>query len=394
MNLSFRNAGPDQLTAALQDARNYTRALFDRFAAAGLDEAGKVPRLRTLNPPLWEIGHVAWFAEWYLLRGAQSSAPDAAQRPSLLPHADRWFDSNTVAHDTRWSLDLPPVAAIHAYGDEVLQRVLEKLRDTENSDSTLYPYRLALAHEDMHCEAFAYTLQSLGIAPPSALDGPMSPHRAGELRFTGSTLRQGSEAGKGFAFDNEQWAHPVQVPPFMIDADLVSNAQYLEFIDAGGYGSRQFWSTEGWRWRNETGRTAPAYWLREDGRWRCRRFNQIVELRADEAVRHVSLHEAQAYCRWAGRRLPREAEWEFTARSGNPQFRWGVLWEWTDSSFEPYAGFAAGPYREYSAPFFASHQVVRGASFATPARFRAPQFRNFYQPQRDDFFVGFRTCAA
>ena len=108
MNLSFRNAGPDQLADALQDARNYTRALFDRFAAAGLDDAGKVPHLRTLNPPLWEIGHVAWFAEWYLLRGAQSSAPDAAQRPSLLPHADRWFDSNAVAHDTRWALDLPP----------------------------------------------------------------------------------------------------------------------------------------------------------------------------------------------------------------------------------------------------------------------------------------------
>jgi gamma-glutamyl hercynylcysteine S-oxide synthase len=392
MNLSFRNAGPAQLAVALQDARNCTRVLFDRFASAGLDDAANVPSLRTLNPPLWEIGHVAWFAEWYLLRGARSSAPDAAQRPSLLPHADRWFDSNTVPHDTRWSLDLPPTDAIHAYGDEVLQRVLNTLHDTQADDAALYPYRLALAHEDMHCEAFAYTLQTLGIAPPAGLQ---KPHAciAGELHIAGGTLRQGSEPDAGFAFDNEQWTHPVPVPTFVIDADLVSNAQYGDFIDAGGYRDPRYWAADGWAWRNESARNAPAYWHHADGYWRCRRFERDIALAADEPVRHVSLHEARAYCRWAGRRLPSEAEWECAARSGDSQFHWGALWEWTESPFAPYAGFAAGPYREYSAPFFGAHQVVRGASFATPPRFRAPQFRNFYQPQRDDFFVGFRTCA-
>lgn len=393
MNLSFRNAAPDQLAVALQDARNYTQTLFACFAAAGLDDAANVPRLQTINPSLWEIGHVAWFAEWYLLRGAQSSAPGAARLPSLLPHADRWFDSNTVPHDTRWSLDLPSTDAIHAYGDEVLQRALKALRDTPDNDAALYSYRLALAHEDMHCEAFAYTLQTLGVAPPPGLQ---KRHAciAGELHLAGGMLRQGSEANAGFAFDNEQWAHPVPVPPFTIDVDLVSNAQYRAFIDAGGYRDPQYWTPEGWAWREATGRAAPAYWRYQDRNWRGRRFEREITLPADEAVRHISLHEARAYCRWAGRRLPREAEWEFAARSGDPQFRWGVLWEWTDTPFEPYPGFAAGPYREYSAPFFASHQVVRGASFATPPRFRAPQFRNFYQPQRDDFFVGFRTCAA
>lgn len=393
MNLSFRNAGPEQLAVALQDARNYTRALFDRFAAAGLDDPANVPRLRNINPPLWEIGHVAWFAEWYLLRGAQSSAPDAAQRPSLLPHADRWFDSNAVAHEARWSLGLPSTDAIHAYCDEVLQRVLKALRETDDNHAALYPYRLALAHQDMHCEAFAYTLQTLGIAPPAMLEKKHAP-AFGDLHFAGGTLRQGSEMDTGFAFDNEQWARPVSVPPFSIDVDLVSNAQYCAFIDADGYRDPQYWTAEGWAWREASGRAAPAYWRYQDGNWHCRRFEHEIALPADEAVRHVTLHEARAYCRWAGRRLPREAEWEFAARSGGPQFRWGVLWEWTDSPFEPYAGFAAGPYREYSAPFFDSHQVVRGASFATPPRFRAPQFRNFYQPQRDDFFVGFRTCAA
>jgi iron(II)-dependent oxidoreductase len=110
-------------------------------------------------------------------------------------------------------------------------------------------------------------------------------------------------------------------------------------------------------------------------------------------VRHVSLYEAQAYSAWAGRRLPSEAEWELAARSGHPGFHWGALWEWTCSRFEPFPGFSPGPYREYSAPFFGSHQTVRGASFATPSRLRSFQFRNFYSPERDDIFIGFRTCA-
>jgi EgtB-related family protein len=123
------------------------------------------------------------------------------------------------------------------------------------------------------------------------------------------------------------------------------------------------------------------------------RFGRLTTLSAHEPVRHVSLYEAQAYCAWANRRLPTEIEWEYAALHGHPAFRWGQLWEWTASPFEPYPGFSADRYREYSAPWFSTHQVLRGASFATPSRLGSAKFRNFYLPDRDDIFSGFRTCA-
>ena len=136
---SFRNASPTQLATALQDARNYTLALFDHFEAAGLDQPARVPYLSILNPPLWELGHIAWFAEWFVLREASSSDPAAAKYPCMLAAGDRWFDSNNVAHATRWSLNLPDAAVIKNYVNEILNRVLDKLATRSNDPATLYP---------------------------------------------------------------------------------------------------------------------------------------------------------------------------------------------------------------------------------------------------------------
>lgn len=382
------------MAIALQDARDYTLALFDCFASAGLDAPEQVPILDIINPPLWELGHIAWFAEWYILREAQSSAPDAAHRTSMLTKGDDWFDSNTVPHRARWTLGLPSTGALKTYCHEVLDRALDKLSRVPNDDTALYPYRLALAHEDMHGEAFAYTLQTLGIGLPGTLTERTIPSWAqGEIRFPGGTIQLGSEPGDGFVFDNEKWAHPCYVPTFTMDSTLVTNAQFTEFIGDDGYQKPQFWTPSGRAWLMQQEQSAPRGWCRDGKQWRCERFGRQTALPANEPVRHISLFEAQAYCTWTGRRLPTEAEWEYAALSGHPAFRWGDLWEWTCSPFEPYRGFSADAYREYSAPWFMTHQVLRGGSYLTRSRMKSPKYRNFYLPERNDMFVGFRTCA-
>jgi len=394
---SFRRMGPRALDAALRDARRRTLALFDALAAAGYDRAAQVPRLAILNPPLWELGHVAWFAEWYVLREAAGSRPGDAIGPSLLARGDEWFDSNAVSHDTRWELGLPAPDSITSYCRDVLDRMLERLARTQDDDAVLYPYRLALAHEDMHGEALLYTLQPLGAAAPAGFaDTPArggGDPAAGDIAFDANTFLLGGEQARGFVFDNERQAGPCRVGPFAIDAELVSNEAYLAFVRAGGYRRTQYWSDAGRAWLMAQQRAAPRYWQAEGTGWSTVRFVTRMALDQAEPVRHVSLYEAEAYCSWAGRRLPLEQEWEYAAQAGGPGFAWGRLWEWTASRFQPYAGFAPDRYREYSAPSFGSCQSVRGASFATPARLRSAHFRNFYMPERDDIFVGFRTCA-
>lgn len=393
MNFSFRTATPNELAGALQDARNTTLALFDCYAEQGMDVARRVPVLPHIDPPLWTLGHIAWFAEWYILREAESSAPVAAHRHSMLTKGDDWFDPNTVPHRTRWSLELPSKGALKTYCHEVLDRVIDKLGRTRNEAAALYPYRLALAYEDMRGEALLQGLQALRLAPPQSFaERGLRAWAQGEIRFPGGTIEMGSRQDSGFVFDNEKWSHASYVPVFTMDSTLVSNAQYAEFVEDGGYQNPQFWSGAGRAWLMAHDRSAPRDWLREGRHWRCWRFGQQIALPANEPVRHLSLYEAQAYCMWAGRRLPTEAEWERAVLSGHPALRWGDLWEWTCSPFEPYPGFSSDAYREYSEPCFMTHQAVRGASFATRKRLQSPKFRSFCLPERDDMFIGFRTC--
>ena len=326
------------------------------------------PKLGIVNPPLWEIGHVGWFQERWCLR----SRVDGSLGESILPGADALYDSSTVAHATRWDLPLPGLAATRRYLDDVLGLVLARIEREPENERLGYFVRLATLHEDMHSEAFHYTHQTHGYPAPFDRDALGS---AADLEFAGGRLRMGAEKGqRNFIFDNEKWAHELDVPPFRIASAPVTNAQFLGYVEAGG--------------------PAPRYWRRQDGRWQERRFDRWLRLEPSAAVRHVSWVEAQGWCEWAKRRLPTEAEWEFAARSGNAAFHWGDVWEWTATTFGPFPGFSADPYEDYSQPWFGTHKVLKGASFATPRRLVRPAFRNFYLPERADIFCGFRSCDA
>jgi ergothioneine biosynthesis protein EgtB len=298
-----------------------------------------------------------------------------------------------VAHDRRWSLPLPDAAATRDDLARQLERSLALLDATGDDDDALYFFRLALFHEDMHHEAALYMAQSLGIAiddprwQPPALGAP-----GPALAFEPGPWRLGFD-GRGFAFDNELGAHAVALPATRIDAQVLRWREFLPFVEQGGYGERRWWTAAGWAWRLQQARTAPRYLQRDGAAWQTLRGGRVRPLPLDAPACHLSLHEAEAWCRWAGRRLPTEAEWERAALLGGAAFRWGDVWEWTASDFAPYPGFAPHPYRDYSAPWFGSRRVLRGGSFMTQPRMKHPRYRNFFAAERDDVPAGLRSCA-
>ena len=316
-----------------------------------------------------------------------------------------------MPHSTRWALGLPDAGHIRAYLLDTLESTLDLLAKTSNEDDALYFYRLCLFHEDMHSEAMIYTAQTLGMPLDKSLREAFTPAPVAvrePMLIPACVWQMGSSPGAGFAFDNEKPQHSVAVPEFEIDAQPVTWAQFVEFVDDGGYDRQELWRPEGWQWLQALakgeGRRGPRYVDQigvASGAVMQTRFGQPRRMLGNQPAMHMTWHEADAWCRWAGRRLPAEVEWEIAAcTAARRGFRWGDVWEWMGSSFRPYpvvrpgsSEFSPDPYVDYSQPWFNSHKVLRGASFATRARMKNPKYRNFYPPERDDIFCGFRSCA-
>ncbi len=417
------------LAAWVHAARERTLALVADLS----DQELRVPRLETVNPFLWELGHVAWFQERWALREAAGEAPAHAR-------GDDWWDSSEVAHDTRWELEVLSRDDTVRYAEQVAGRVLALLEAAEPDERTRYLVLLTVFHEDMHAEAFTYMRQALGRRPPPEVMAalarerpPSEPLGGGDVEIARSTLRLGSERDAAFVFDNEKWAHDVEVGPFAIARRPVTQAEFRVFVEEEGYAREELWSDEGRRWCIAEEASLPTYWRRGSGGFERRRFDTWIPLEPDLPVSHVSWFEAEAFARFAGRRLPTEAEWEAAAALDGPakrRFPWGDelaperanldarfgdvvdtgaftagdspsgirqalgnVWEWTATEFQPFAGFAPDAYRDYSAPWFGTRKVLRGGSWMTASRLVHAGWRNFFQPWRRDVATGFRTCA-
>ena len=373
----MREGDASLLAAELQAARRRTLALLDAYAAR-LGPPLTVPYSAELNPPRWEAGHVAWFSDFWIARNRQRDLgltcdPEHHRTEDRLPGADALYNSSKVAHATRWALLLPDYDATRDYLAASLDETLALLARTPGAHEDLYFYRLALFHEDMHAEAATYMAQALGIALPTPLrpqERPLPP--ATDNCVPASTWRLGYEGG-GFAFDNELGAHDVELAAFAIDSVAVTWRRFLPAVDAGAV-------------------PLPRYLRKIDGVWQTLRFGTWEALDLDAAAVHLTRKDAASWCRWAGRRLPAEAEWECAASAAG--FMWGDVWEWTATRFAPFPGFVAHPYRDYSRVAFEEPRyVLKGASRATDPRMAHPKYRNFFTPDRADVYAGFRSCA-
>jgi iron(II)-dependent oxidoreductase len=353
-----------RIAAELAAARERTLRLLEPLSDAEL-----VRQYSPLMSPLvWDLAHIGHFEELWLLRKLTGAEP-------IFPPGDDVYDAFEHAREERPSLALMDPATARAYLAEVRARVLGVLDGIEldESDRLLrggFVFGLVVQHEQQHVETMLQTLQLSGLVHEGG--GPAAGGRGELVAVAGGPCSIGSE--HPWAYDNERPVHEVEPAPFRIASTPVTNAEYEAFLADGGW------------------HEAPLGWERDGAGWKCRRFGRLRPVVPDEPVQHVSWHEADAFARWAGGRLPTEAEWEHAASLGALRGV-GEVWEWTSSDFEAYPGFEAFPYREYSEVFFGpDYKVLRGSSWATSPAVARTTFRNWDLPIRRQIFAGLRLA--
>jgi gamma-glutamyl hercynylcysteine S-oxide synthase len=421
-----------RIVAELARARARTLAFVDQLSEVDL----RAQHSPLMSPVVWDLAHIGNYEELWLLRALDGRAP-------IDPALDDLYNAFEHPRWTRPSLPILGPVEARAYNAGVRAEVLALLDGLDLwGDTTGRPllregfvYGMVVQHEHQHNETLLATLQLMDEPPgPPPGSTPAGRSAAREVRslpamrlVDGGPFTMGSDTDP-WAYDNERRAHQVDLPPFLIDTFPVTVADYLAFMADGGYGHETLWSPRGWVWRQEAGLGAPQFWRDEaEGSWSFLRYGRRLDLAEayDEPVQHVCWYEAEAYCRWAGKRLPSEAEWEKAAlgapdasESRNPLVAnlgavhdgpsdigsrpagasaWGVhqllgdVWEWTSSTFGPHPGFRAWPYREYSEVFWGDeYRVLKGGSWAADPVAVRPSFRNWDYPIRRQIFCGFR----
>ncbi|MGE4514359.1 MAG: ergothioneine biosynthesis protein EgtB [Chryseobacterium sp.] len=349
-----------------------------------------------VSPPKWHLGHTTWFFETFIL------IPNFPSYEVFDPQYNFVFNSYyetigaRVIRTDRGNLSRPSVSDIYRYRNYVDEKMKLFLESDFMNDSIATLLELGLNHEQQHQELLLsdikYILGHNPLFPVYKDNIELQEKTSGSnkmLRFSEGIYEIGFE-GSGFCFDNELARHKVYLNDFEISECLVTNKEYLEFMEAGGYEDFRYWHADGWNWVNENNVKSPLYWHKIDGKWMYYTLSGLKEVDPDEELCHISFYEASAYASWKTMRLPTEQEWEVASH----HFRWGKRWEWTNSAYLPYPGFKKEPgaVGEYNGKFMVNQMVLRGASTATPNGHSRNTYRNFFQPALKWQFTGIRLA--
>ncbi len=379
----------------LADCYKKVRRRTEQICAPLQTEDYVVQPVVDVSPPKWHIGHVTWFFETFILK------PYFMGYQEFNPNYNYVFNSyyetvgNRVIRTDRGNLSRPTVADIYQYRAYVDEAMAEFLCEEPPADVKELLI-LGFNHEEQHQELLLTDIKYiLGHNPlfPAYSEDYVSPKvkqvDAEFIKMDEGIYEIGFE-GDGFCFDNELNRHKVYLNAYEISSNLVTNAEYLEFINSGGYHDFSHWHAEGWDWVNTHKIEAPLYWHLIDGEWHNYTYHGLQQVNLNEPVCHISYFEAYAYASWKGLRLPTEFEWE----AASAKFSWGKSWEWTESSYLPYPGFAKAPgaIGEYNGKFMVNQKVLRGASEVTPPGHSRATYRNFFQTHLRWQFTGIRLA--
>ncbi|WP_111671227.1 ergothioneine biosynthesis protein EgtB [Algoriphagus litoralis] len=371
-----------------------TRSLTESICAP-LEVEDYVPQpIIDVSPPKWHLGHTTWFFEQFVLIPFATNYQLFHEDFAFLFNSYYNHAGERVLRPNRGLMSRPPVREVMQYRSYVTEKLIEMITKQDPAEEILERIILGINHEQQHQELLVYDLKYiLGNQPTFPVYGDKfqtKPIAKSDFRKFTEGIYEIGFAGEGFFFDNELGRHRVFLEAFEMAVQLVTNGEYMEFIEAGGYQNFDYWLDEGLSFIKKEGITAPLYWYRKGGEWWNYTLNGFQKVDPSLPVQHVSFYEASAFASWKGCRLPTEFEWEVAA----DQLNWGQLWEWTNSAYLPYPGFSKvpGALGEYNGKFMVSQHVLRGASVATPSGHSRPTYRNFFHPSSRWVFSGIRLA--